>query len=92
MMVGPASHIPERTCLGCRRRGPKESFIRIARFPSGEVVVDECGRMPGRGAYICRSAECLVKAAKRKAFARALRVDEGHIPYEALRSAVAQCN
>jgi predicted RNA-binding protein YlxR (DUF448 family) len=89
-MIGSGGHTPERRCIGCRRRGPKESFIRIARLPSGDVVVDSDGRMPGRGAYICRSAECLGKAAKRKAFARALRVDEGHIPYEALRSAVVQ--
>jgi len=84
--------MPERRCLGCRLRGPKSGFLRIVRLPTGEVAVDDGGRSPGRGAYICRSAECLGKARKRRAFARALRVDEGAIPYEALSSAVVQCD
>ena len=89
-MVGFRGHIPERMCLGCKRRGPRCGFIRIVRLPSGEVAVDDVGRSPGRGAYICRSADCLGKARKKRAFARALRVDEGSIPYEALLSAVVQ--
>ena len=64
--------------------------MRVVRLPGREVVVDKTGDMPGRGAYICRSAECLGKARKKRAFARSLRVDEGSIPYEALSSAVVQ--
>ena len=77
-------------CLGCRRRGPKNDFVRIVRLPSRDVVVDNTGVLPGRGAYICRSAECLGKARKKRAFARSLRVDEGSVPYEVLYSAVVQ--
>ena len=81
-------HIPQRSCVACRRRGEKDSFIRLARTETREIVIDESGRKQGRGAYICRSAECLEKARKKKAFARALMVDEGKVPYEALFSAV----
>ncbi|GAA4164675.1 hypothetical protein GCM10022286_26750 [Gryllotalpicola daejeonensis] len=37
-------------------------------------MVDESARMPGRGAWIHPSAECIKKALQRKAFGRALRV------------------
>lgn len=85
-------HIPERSCVGCRRRGPKDSFIRLVRTTASGVVIDAEGHVQGRGVYICRSAECLGKARKKAAFKRALRVDEGKIPYEALSSAIEQCD
>lgn len=52
------------------------------RTPSGEVILDGTGRASGRGAYICRSAECLKKAVRSKALNRALKVD---IPDEILK-------
>ncbi len=46
--------------------------MRVVRTPSGEVILDESGRAPGRGAYICRTAECLDKAIAKRALSRAL--------------------
>ena len=63
---------PLRTCLGCRTAKEKSELIRIVRTPEGEVVLDLTGRKNGRGAYICRDAECLRKAVKTKALSRAL--------------------
>jgi predicted RNA-binding protein YlxR (DUF448 family) len=37
------------------------------------VTVDPGGRLAGRGAYVCRSAECLDKAIAKGALSRALR-------------------
>jgi len=67
-----------RTCVGCRREAEKSSFVRVCCSGAGAVVVDDTGKLPGRGAYICRSAECLRKALKGSRLARALRgrVDE----------------
>jgi predicted RNA-binding protein YlxR (DUF448 family) len=90
MLTGRRGHIPERTCVGCKRRRRRGSLIRIVRTAHRDVVIDASGKMDGRGAYICRLAECFEKARKKKAFARSLRVDEGKIPYEALLSAIEQ--
>ncbi len=49
---------------------PKPELIRVTYY-EGEVGLDTTGRAKGRGAYICRDAECLKKAIKKKAFARA---------------------
>ena len=63
--------IPMRQCLGCREMKPKRELIRVVKSPEGEVSLDEKGKKPGRGAYVCPSAECLKRAVKSKALSRA---------------------
>lgn len=72
---GPARprRVPERQCVACRTLAPRDGMIRLVRTPAGEVVLDEDHRRPGRGAYVCRTPECVKQAAKRGAFQRALR-------------------
>ena len=53
---------PTRTCIGCRRVRPQRELARLVRGRDGRVIVDERGRAPGRGAYVCRDAECVDKA------------------------------
>jgi len=53
---------PTRRCTGCGEHFPKNELIRVLRTPEGKIVLDEKGKMSGRGAYICRSAACLKKA------------------------------
>ena len=63
--------IPMRQCLGCREMKPKKELIRVVRSPEGAISLDFRGKAPGRGAYVCRSGECLNKAVKSKALERA---------------------
>lgn len=63
--------IPVRMCVGCREMRPKKELVRIVRNNEGVVSVDLKGKAPGRGAYICPSAECLQRARKTKALERA---------------------
>lgn len=44
------------------------------RTPSGDVVPDASGRVPGRGAYVCRVDECLDKAIAKGALGRSLKI------------------
>ncbi|MCR5111128.1 MAG: YlxR family protein [Ruminococcus sp.] len=60
--------IPMRMCLGCNEMKPKMELIRVVRSPEGEISLDFKGKAAGRGAYICRSAECLEKARKARRF------------------------
>jgi len=53
---------------------PKRELIRAVRSPEGEVTLDATGKKPGRGAYVCRDAECLKRAVKSKALSRAFGV------------------
>ena len=56
--------IPMRMCLGCGEMKPKKELVRVVRSKEGEISLDLTGKKPGRGAYICRDAECLKKARK----------------------------
>ena len=56
--------IPQRQCVGCREMKDKKSLIRVVRSAEGKVSLDFGGRAPGRGAYVCRSVDCLKKARK----------------------------
>lgn len=62
----PEKKIPMRLCLGCNEMKPKRELVRIVKNKLGEVNLDTTGRMPGRGAYICRKSECLTCAIKTK--------------------------
>ncbi|WP_460578923.1 YlxR family protein [Humibacter ginsengisoli] len=63
-----------RTCVGCRSRASRSSLLRVVARNS-QLVVDESARMPGRGAWLHPTSECLDKAIRRRAFGRALRVE-----------------
>jgi predicted RNA-binding protein YlxR (DUF448 family) len=40
----------------------KVELVRLVRDEDGGVSVDRDGRMAGRGAYVCPTADCLEKA------------------------------
>ncbi len=62
--------IPMRMCVGCGEMKEKQTLIRIVKTPEDEIKIDLRGKMNGRGAYICKSAECLKKAHKSKRLER----------------------
>ena len=66
--------IPMRMCVGCREMKEKRELIRIVRTPEGETLIDPTGKKSGRGAYVCRSSECLKRAIKQKQLERQLQV------------------
>ena len=64
--------IPMRMCVGCREMQEKRSLLRIVKSPEGVISFDRVGKAPGRGAYICKSKECLDKAVRQRQLERAL--------------------
>ena len=81
---------PLRMCTGCRGHFPKKQLIRVVRTPEGGLLIDARGKASGRGAYICRSAECLKKARKSRALERMLETAIPEEAYEALEAALAK--
>ena len=75
--------IPLRRCSGCGQSKPKKELVRVVRSPEGEISLDLVGKKPGRGAYLCPSAQCLAKARKAKRLERAL---DTQIPPEVYES------
>ncbi len=64
--------VPVRTCVGCRRRAPVTELLRVV-VRGGGLTPDPRRRLPGRGASLHPTEECLQAAVRRRAFPRALR-------------------
>ena len=62
--------IPMRQCIGCGEMKPKRELIRVVKPKEGEISLDLTGKLPGRGAYLCRNAECLRMAQKNRRLER----------------------
>lgn len=80
-------HQPTRTCIACREAKEKRALIRVVRSPDGEVALDPKGKANGRGAYLCRKADCWDKAIKRKSLQNALKVELEPAKVQELREA-----
>ena len=63
--------VPLRKCSGCGEMKAKQELIRVVKNKDGEVSLDLTGKKPGRGAYLCRSTDCLKAARKAKRFEKA---------------------
>ena len=83
---------PLRQCLGCREMKPKRELVRVVRSPEGTVSLDLRGKAPGRGAYVCRSADCLKKALRSRAVGRALGVEIPPEIYDALAAQMEEAD
>lgn len=63
---------PVRMCAACRKREDKDKLIRIVRNGDGTAEVDLHQDAQKRGAYLCKSEECVRRAQKTRAIARGL--------------------
>ena len=77
--------IPLRTCVIKREKLPKKDLLRIVRTPEGEVLVDETGKMNGRGAYIKKDIQVLEQARKKKTLERHLECSIEESVYDDIR-------
>lgn len=73
---------PLRKCVGCESMLGKKGLLRIVKLTAkiggndGEAPrfeLDETGKKPGRGAYICRNPECFKIARKKRSLERSLK-------------------
>ncbi len=76
--------IPQRQCIGCGEMKNKKELIRVIKTPEESIIIDATGKKNGRGAYICKSSECLRKAVKSRGLERSLKVSIPQEVYEEL--------
>ncbi len=69
--------LPLRKCVACNKMVSKDGLYRLAKV-DGKLFLDLTFKAQGRGAYVCRSRECVDIAVKKKSFNRSLKcaVDE----------------
>ena len=79
-----AKKIPMRQGVGCGEMKSKKDMMRVLRSEDGSIVLDMVGRKNGRGAYLCKDKECLLKARKSKGLERSLKMSIPQEIYENL--------
>ena len=58
--------IPMRTCVVTKEQCAKKELIRVVRTVDNTVIIDETGKVNGRGAYLKKDKEVFEKARKTK--------------------------
>ena len=81
-------NIPQRTCIVCRTQKNKNELLRIVRNKENIIKVDESGKEPGRGAYICYNMDCFERAIKSKKLERTLEIKINDDTYEQIKNAI----
>ncbi len=69
------AHIPIRMCAVCRSHKPQNELIRIT-VKDNVATIDENEKNFARGAYICKSRECIEKAEKKHIIERHLKCEK----------------
>lgn len=65
--------VPMRLCTGCGEMKPKKELIRVIKTEDEAFTIDVTGKKNGRGAYICKSLDCLEMAYKNRGLERSLK-------------------
>jgi uncharacterized protein len=67
--------VAERTCIVTREVKDPTELVRFVRAPSGDIVPDLRGKLPGRGVWVTCAATKVAEAARRRLFARGFRAE-----------------
>lgn len=76
--------IPMRQCVGCGQMKSKKEMMRVLKTAEGDIVLDVTGKKNGRGAYLCKSLDCLKTARKTKGLERSLKMSIPDEVYDSL--------
>ena len=69
-----AKKVPLRQCVGCGEMKGKRDMMRVLKTAEDEICLDVTGKKNGRGAYVCKSRECLLKARKNHGLERSFKM------------------
>lgn len=78
----------QRKCMACNSKQDKYSLIRIVKNKNGEILIDETGKLDGRGAYICNNIKCLEKVIKTNRVGKMLKSNIDKKIYEDIRGVI----
>ena len=77
---------PLRQCVACKEMKEKSKLIRIVKLAdSNEFILDETGKLNGRGAYICNNKSCIDLAVKKKLINKSFKANVNLEIYDQLK-------
>ena len=79
-----AKKLPLRQCVGCGEMKSKKEMMRVLKTDDSPICLDLTGKKNGRGAYLCKSMDCLKKARKNKGLEKSFKMSIPAEVYDAL--------
>lgn len=73
-MISKPKKKPQRMCVSCRERRDKNDLIRVTLAEDGSLIYDPTGKLPGRGAYLCKNEKCISIELKAHRISKGLKV------------------
>ena len=67
--------IPLRTCLVTREKCEKHDLLRVVRTPEQTIIFDKTGKQNGKGAYLKKDKDVILKAQKSKVLDRVFEME-----------------
>lgn len=77
--------VPLRMCLVCRQHLPKQDLIRVVKNKEGKIMIDKTFKADGRGAYICKNEQCMLKLIKNRGLNRAFKCEISNEIYNQIK-------
>lgn len=80
-----AKKIPMRQCVGCGEMKGKKEMMRVLKAAEDDsICLDITGKKNGRGAYVCKNRDCLIKARRNKGLERSFKMSIPNEVYDTL--------
>ena len=80
--------VPMRSCVVTGEKLEKKELIRVVRDNTNNVMIDLSGKANGRGAYLKKDKDVIMRAKKNKILDRRLEVEIPDSIYEELISMI----
>jgi len=80
--------IPLRKCVVTGERLDKRDLLRVVKTKDNEFFVDPTGKMNGRGAYVKKDKQVILKAQKNNSLNKVFDMQVPQTIYEALINAL----
>lgn len=80
--------IPMRTCVVTHEKLEKKDLIRIVRNKDNQIIIDESGKLNGRGAYLKKDIKIVEQAKASKILEKHLEITIPDEIYEKLKEIV----
>ena len=80
--------IKMRRCVVCRQIFHKSKLLRVVKNAADEFSIDKSGKTAGRGAYVCKSPECLATLIKRRNFDKVFKAKVPAEIYDSIKETI----
>ena len=73
-----------RTCIVTRKLLSKEEMFRVVKTPNHEIIIDSTYKAQGRGCYLSKDKNLILKAKSKRMIEKHLKVNDCQAVYDEL--------